>query len=111
MNSKGYEFANEDVEEIYYELLKHEKIRPLASRRPEEVGMRNHSLYWRYHQFVSHSTQDCFMLKNLLQEFLGKKILVIKEEERPRTANAVSISFRSFDHLEVLKNQPTEEKK
>lgn len=42
---------------------------------------------------------------------MDKKILVTKEEERPKTTNAMSFSFGSFDPMEVLENQPTEEKK
>lgn len=49
VNKRGYEFSDEDVEEIYDELLKHDKIRPLATKRPEEAGMTNHPLYCRYH--------------------------------------------------------------
>lgn len=81
------------------------------SKRFEKTGMTNHPRYCRYHQFVSHSTQDCFKLKNLLQEFLDKKILVVKEEERPRTTNTVSISFGNFGPIEVSKNQPVKEKR
>lgn len=46
MNRGGYEFADEDVEEMYEELLKHGKIRLLASQRPEEAGMTNHPRYY-----------------------------------------------------------------
>lgn len=42
LNWKGYELAGEDIEEMYDELLKHGKIRPLASQRPEEAGKTNH---------------------------------------------------------------------
>lgn len=41
MNRKGYEFSNEDIKEMYDELLKHDKTRPLANRRPKEAWMTN----------------------------------------------------------------------
>lgn len=80
MNRRGYNFLDEDVEEMYDELLKHGKILALVSRRPKEVGMIRHLQFCHYHQFISHLTPDCITLKNQLQEFLDKKILVIKEE-------------------------------
>lgn len=65
--------------------------------------------YYLYQQFLSYSTQDCFTQKNLLQEFLNKKIMVIRQLERPRTVNTLSITFESFDPIEVSENRPIKE--
>lgn len=110
-NRRGYKFADEDVKEMNEDLLKHGKIKPLTSRRPEEAGMTNHPRYGWYHQLISHSTQDRVTLKNLLQEFLDKRILLTKEEERPRIANVVSTTFSNCDPIEISKGQPAEDKK
>lgn len=37
--------------------------------------------------------------------------MVTREEERPRTANTVSITFMNFDPIEVPENQPVKERK
>lgn len=47
----------------------------------------------------------------MLQEFLDKKILVTKDEQRPVTKNSISISFGSFGPIEVPENEPVKEKK
>lgn len=47
----------------------------------------------------------------MLEEFLDKKIMVTRQEERPRSTNKVSIAFESFDSINVPKNKPIKEGK
>lgn len=54
------------AEEMYDGLLKEGKTQPMVIKRPAEVGRVTDPCYCRYHQFVTHPTNECFTLKNAI---------------------------------------------
>ncbi|KAI5323357.1 hypothetical protein L3X38_032429 [Prunus dulcis] len=83
-----YSFGDEDVEEIFDQLLASNGITLLESKRPAEANKTNNPRYCRYHHLVSHMLKDCYILKDKIQELLNNSSLVIDSSPRHHSATA-----------------------
>ncbi|CAL9017106.1 unnamed protein product [Prunus brigantina] len=83
-----YSFDDEDVEEIFDQLLASNGITLPESKRPAEANKTNDPRYCRYHRLISHTLKDCYILKDKIQELLNNGGLVIDSSPRHHSATA-----------------------
>jgi len=81
-----YSFDDDDVEEIFDQLLASKAITLPESKRPAEASKTNDPKYCRYHRLVSHTLQDCYILKDKIQELLNNGVLEIDSSARHQSA-------------------------
>lgn len=81
--ARTYTFDEQMVEEIYDGLLMEGKIQPMIGKRPAEVGRVMDPRYCHYHQFVTHPTNECYTLKNAIQDLVDANVLSIWVKEVP----------------------------
>ena len=60
---KVYPFPNEDVPNIFEQLLQMKLIELLECRRPEDMGKVDDPNYCKYHRIIGHPIQKCFVFK------------------------------------------------
>ena len=60
---KVYPFPNEDVPNIFEQLLQMKLIELPECRRPEDMGKVDDPNYCRYHRIIGHPIQKCFVFK------------------------------------------------
>lgn len=58
-----YSFNDDDVLDLFNMLIKGKKIQLPPPKRPDEVGKVDNHKYCHYHQYIHHSTRDCYVLK------------------------------------------------
>ena len=61
-----YSFHDDDVEEIFNELMKEKAIQLPKPKRPFEVDKVDDPKYCRYHRIISHPLSECYILKNII---------------------------------------------
>ncbi|CAL8989853.1 unnamed protein product [Prunus brigantina] len=83
-----YSFDDEDVEEIFDQLLASNGITLPESKRPAEANKTNDPRYCWYHRLISHTLKDCYILKDKIQELLNNGGLVIDSSPRHHSATA-----------------------
>ncbi|CAB4319825.1 unnamed protein product [Prunus armeniaca] len=83
-----YSFDDEDVEEIFDQLLASKGITLPESKRPAEANKTNDPKYCRYHRLISHTLKDCYILKDKIQELLNNGGLVIDSSSQHHSATA-----------------------
>ena len=71
---------------IFHLLNKHNKLKLLMSRRPDEVGRMNDLNYCLFHRMVYHPTCGCNVLKDKVQALIEVGILTLKLEYKKATA-------------------------
>ncbi|KAI5317664.1 hypothetical protein L3X38_037371 [Prunus dulcis] len=81
-------FNDEDVEEIFDQLLASNSIALPESKRPAEANKTNDPRYCRYHRLISHTLKDCYILKDKIQELLNNGGLVIDSSPQHHSAAA-----------------------
>jgi hypothetical protein len=74
---RKYSFPNEDVAQIFEDLLELGEIQLPPPKKPEEKDKIDHPLYCKYHQFISHKLEDCFILKDLIKKLIDDKVITI----------------------------------
>ncbi|XP_060968195.1 uncharacterized protein LOC133035834 [Cannabis sativa] len=98
-----YSFDDDDVDQIFNELLKAKAIRLPEPKRPNEVGMTNDPNYCRYHQIVSHPLSDCYILKNIIEGMIKRKEIEIDSSLGKATTNTTSLTEN-----DQIPNDPTQ---
>ncbi|CAL2227449.1 unnamed protein product [Prunus armeniaca] len=83
-----YSFDDDDVEEIFDQLLASKGITLPESKRPAEANKTNDPKYCRYHRLISHTLKDCYILKDKIQELLNNGSLVIDSSSQHHSATA-----------------------
>ena len=66
-----YSFHNDDVEEIFNELMKGKAIQLPEPKRPSEVDKIDDPKYCHYHRIISHPLSECYILKNIIQKMIN----------------------------------------
>ena len=65
---KVYPFPNEDVPNIFEQLLQMKLIELLECRRPEDMGKVDDPNYCKYHRIIGHPIQKCFVFKEKIMK-------------------------------------------
>lgn len=100
--AKTYTLDEHMAEKIYDGHLKEGKIQPMISKRPAEVVKVTDPCYCHYHQFVTHSTNDCFTLKNAIHDLIDATILTVRVEEVPQIDNMTTVTFGDFQLTRIV---------
>ncbi|KAH7863965.1 hypothetical protein Vadar_024075 [Vaccinium darrowii] len=81
LQEKRYPFPNSDVPSMLEDLLEKNVIQLPECKRPEEMGKVHDPRYCHYHRIVSHSTEKCFVLKELIADLARKKKILLDVDE------------------------------
>ncbi|KAJ8630242.1 hypothetical protein MRB53_023565 [Persea americana] len=86
---KKYPF-DEDVEEIFGALLANGKLTLPDPKRPGDVGKTNDPRYCPYHQMVLHSLNQCFVVREKINEMWKKGVITFDKNYGSASVNMVS---------------------
>ncbi|KAH7838039.1 hypothetical protein Vadar_021374 [Vaccinium darrowii] len=81
LQEKRYPFPNADVLSMLEDLLEKNVIQLRECKCPKEMGKVHDPRYCHYHRIVSHSTEKCFVLKELIADLARKKKIVLDVDE------------------------------
>ena len=98
-----YSFDDDDVDQIFDELLKAKAIRLPEPKRPNEVDMTNDPNYCRYHRIVSHPLTDCYIVKNIIEGMIKRKEIEIDSSLGKAATNTTSLTEN-----DQIPNDPTQ---
>ncbi|KAK2980373.1 hypothetical protein RJ640_014546 [Escallonia rubra] len=93
LEQKVYPFSDSKVRGILDFLLEHKLIDLPKMKRVEEAGQVNESRYCKYHRLISHPTEKCFTLKEVIMD-LSKKGKIHLDGEGVEESNTTSVIFR-----------------
>ncbi|XXG53802.1 hypothetical protein AAC387_Pa03g1837 [Persea americana] len=86
---KKYPF-DEDVEEIFWALLANDKLTLLDPKRTGDVGKTNDPRYCPYHQMVSHPLNQCFVVREKINEMWKNGVIAFDKNYGFASVNMVS---------------------
>ena len=86
-----YSFDDDDVDQIFDELLKAKAIKLPESKRPNEAGMTKDPNYCRYHRIVSHPLTDCYVLKDIIEGMIKRKEIEVDSSLGKAATNTTSL--------------------
>ncbi|KAM2293182.1 hypothetical protein EV2_028725 [Malus domestica] len=75
LEEKTYPFPDSDVVAMLEDLLEKKVIGLPECRRPEEMNRTDSPRYCKFHRFISHPTEKCFVLKDLIMKLAQKGII------------------------------------
>ncbi|KAM1032563.1 hypothetical protein PS2_035966 [Malus domestica] len=75
LEEKTYPFPDSDVVAMLEDLLEKKVIGLPECRRPEEMNHTDSPRYCKFHRFISHPTEKCFVLKDLIIKLAQKGII------------------------------------
>ncbi|KAM1467302.1 hypothetical protein ACFX2I_032421 [Malus domestica] len=75
LDEKTYPFPDSDVVAMLEDLLEKKVIGLPECRRPEEMNRTDSPRYCKFHRFISHQTEKCFVLKDLIMKLAQKGII------------------------------------
>ncbi|KAM2965711.1 hypothetical protein FF1_026236 [Malus domestica] len=75
LEEKTYPFPDSDVVAMLDDLLDKKVISLPECRRPEEMNRTDSPRYCKFHRFISHPTEKCFVLKDLIMKLAQKGII------------------------------------
>ncbi|KAH7841973.1 hypothetical protein Vadar_000063 [Vaccinium darrowii] len=81
LQAKKYPFPDSDVPGMLEDLLEKKVIQLPECKRPEEIGRVNDPKYCQYHRIVSHPTEKCFVLKELLVDLASQNKIILDLDE------------------------------
>ncbi|KAH7839173.1 hypothetical protein Vadar_000725 [Vaccinium darrowii] len=81
LQEKRYPFPDADVLSMLEDLLEKKIIQLPECKCPEEMGKVHDPRYYHYHRIVSHSTEKCFVLKELIADLARKKKIILDIDE------------------------------
>ncbi|KAH7861464.1 hypothetical protein Vadar_026563 [Vaccinium darrowii] len=81
LQAKKYPFPDSDVPGMLEDLLEKKVIQLSECKRPEEMGLVNDPKYCQYHRIVSHPTEKCFVLKELLVDLASQNKILLDLDE------------------------------
>ncbi|KAH7849590.1 hypothetical protein Vadar_020094 [Vaccinium darrowii] len=81
LQEKRYPFPDADVPSMLEDLLEKEVVQLPECKRPEEMGKIHDPRYCHYHRIVSHPTEKCFVLKDLIADLARKKKILLDVDE------------------------------
>ncbi|KAB2630499.1 hypothetical protein D8674_008018 [Pyrus ussuriensis x Pyrus communis] len=75
LEEKTYPFPDSDVVAMLKDLLDKKVIDLPECKRPEDMNCTDNPRYCKFHRFISHPTEKCFMLKDLIMKLAQKGII------------------------------------
>ncbi|KAM2059215.1 hypothetical protein TB1_030815 [Malus domestica] len=75
LKERTYPFPDSDVVAMLEDLLENKVISLPECKRPEEMNCTDSPRYCKFHRFISHPTEKCFMLKDLIMKLAQKGII------------------------------------
>ncbi|KAM1233683.1 hypothetical protein ACFX2J_003364 [Malus domestica] len=75
LEEKTYPFPDSDVVAMLEDLLEKKVIGLPECRWPEEMNRTDSPRYCKFHRFISHPTEKCFVLKDLIMKLAQKGII------------------------------------
>ena len=98
---KKYPF-DEDVEEIFGALLANGKLTLPDPKRPGDVGKTNDPRYCPYHQMVSHPLNQCFVVREKINEMWKNGVITFDKNYGSASVNMVSYGQTSKSPKEKI---------
>ncbi|KAM2204747.1 hypothetical protein FF2_023878 [Malus domestica] len=96
LEEKTYPFPDSDVVAMLDDLLDKKVIGLPECRRPEEMNHTDSPRYCKFHRFISHPTEKCFVLKDLIMKLAQKGIIELDLDEVAKS-NYTTITSGSSD--------------
>ncbi|KAM0993459.1 hypothetical protein ACFX2A_009243 [Malus domestica] len=96
LEKKTYPFPDSDVVAILKDLLDKKVIDLPECRRPEEMNRTDSPRYCKFHHFISHPKEKCFVLKDLIMKLAQKGIIELDLNDVVKL-NYTTVTFGSFD--------------
>ncbi|KAM2913993.1 hypothetical protein COP2_044574 [Malus domestica] len=96
LEEKTYPFPNSDVVAMLDDLLDKKVISLPECRRPEEMNRTDSPRYCKFHRFISHPTEKCFVLKDLIMKLAQKGIIELDLDDMVES-NYTTSTFGSSD--------------
>ncbi|KAM1610241.1 hypothetical protein ACFX1T_022201 [Malus domestica] len=105
LEQKTYPFPDSDVVAMLKDLLDKKVINLPECRRPEEMNCTDSPRYCKFHRFITHPTEKCFILKYLILK-LAQQGKIELDLEDTIAAHTTTIVFGSLDpvHLRSMHN-------
>ncbi|CAL5441882.1 unnamed protein product [Camellia sinensis] len=91
LQEKKYPFPDSDIPGMLKDLLEKKVIQLPECKRPEEIGRVKDSKYCHYHWIVSHSSEKCFVLKELLVDLARKNKILLDLDKSAESNHATVI--------------------
>ncbi|XXG53799.1 hypothetical protein AAC387_Pa03g1834 [Persea americana] len=86
---KKYPF-DEDVDEIFGALIVNDKLTLPDPKRLGDGGKTNDPRYYPYHQIISHPTNQCFVVREKINEMWKNGVITFDKNYGPASINIVS---------------------
>ncbi|KAM1553501.1 hypothetical protein EV2_006491 [Malus domestica] len=96
LEEKTYPFPDSDVVAMLDDLLDKKVISLPECRRPEEMNRTDSPRYCKFHRFINHPTEKCFMLKDLIMKLAQKGIIELDLDDMVES-NYTTSTFGSSD--------------
>ncbi|KAM2672343.1 hypothetical protein EV1_008051 [Malus domestica] len=96
LEEKTYPFPDSDVVAMLEDLLEKKVISLPECKRPEEMNHTNSPRYCKFHRFINHPTEKCFVLKDLIMKLAQKGIIELDLDDVVKS-NYTTITFGSSD--------------
>ena len=96
LEEKTYPFLDSDVAAMLKDLLDKKVIDLPECRRPEEMNRTDSPRYCKFHRFISHPTEKCFVLKDLIMKLAQKGIIELDLDDVVKS-NYITVTSGSFD--------------
>ncbi|KAM1683998.1 hypothetical protein ACFXTN_032111 [Malus domestica] len=101
LEEKTYPFPDSDVAAMLEDLLEKKVIGLPECRWPEEMNRTDSPRYCKFHRFISHPTEKCFVLKDLIMKLAQKGIIELDLDDVVKS-NYTTVTSGSFN----LKSSP-----
>ncbi|KAM1132216.1 hypothetical protein ACFX19_047333 [Malus domestica] len=96
LEEKTYPFPDSDVAAMLEDLLEKKVIGLPECRWPEEMNRTDSPRYCKFHRFISHPTEKCFVLKDLILKLAQQGKIELDLEDTVAT-QTTTIVFGSLD--------------
>ncbi|KAM1337739.1 hypothetical protein ACFX2H_041533 [Malus domestica] len=100
LEEKIYPFPDSDVVAMLDDLLDKKVISLPECRRPEEMNRTDNPRYCKFHRFISHQTEKCFVLKDLILKLAQQGEIELDLEDTV-AAHTTTIVFESLDPVHL----------
>ncbi|KAM1073124.1 hypothetical protein ACFX2B_018035 [Malus domestica] len=100
LEEKTYPFPDSDVVAMLKDLLDKKVIDLPECRRSKEMNHTDSLRYCKFHRFISHLTEKCFVLKDLILK-LAQQGKIELDLEDTVAAHTTTIVFGSLDHVHL----------
>ncbi|KAM2167828.1 hypothetical protein ACFX1Q_037336 [Malus domestica] len=96
LEEKTYPFPDSDVVAMLEDLLEKKVIDLPECRRPEEMNCTDSPRYCKFHRFISHPTEKCFVLKDLIMKLAQKGIIELDLDDVVKSNYTIITSGSSY---------------